>query len=62
MRVGFEGFGLQAKPRPAGCRRIPLSPPEINKNPAFLCGVFYLWINLFGLRFTGGSGLFLFFL
>ena len=26
-RRGFEGFGLQAKPRPAECRRIPLSPP-----------------------------------
>jgi hypothetical protein len=24
-RVGFEGFGLQAKPRPAVCRRIPRS-------------------------------------
>jgi hypothetical protein len=22
-RVGFEGFGLQAEPRPAECRRIP---------------------------------------
>ena len=21
-RVGFEGFGLQAKPRPAECRRM----------------------------------------
>ena len=26
-RAGFEGFGLQAKPRPAECRRIPRSPP-----------------------------------
>ena len=26
--VGFEGLALQAKPRPAVCRRIPLSPPE----------------------------------
>ena len=24
-RRGFEGFGLQDKPRPAACRRIPLS-------------------------------------
>ena len=30
LRRGFEGFGLPAEPRPAGCRRIPLSvsPPN----------------------------------
>ena len=33
-REGFEGFGLQAKPRPAVCRRIPPSPPVTLKMPA----------------------------
>ncbi len=33
-REGFEGLGLQAKPRPAVCRRIPRSPPAILKMPA----------------------------
>jgi hypothetical protein len=28
-REGFEGLGLQAKPRPAVCRRIPRSPPRL---------------------------------
>ena len=27
-RGGFEGLGLQAKSRPAACRRIPPSPPR----------------------------------
>ena len=41
-RVGFEGFGLQAKPRPAGCRRIPRSPPGVGKTPAEYSGRFSL--------------------
>ena len=28
LRGGFEGNRLQAIPRPAACRRIPLSPPN----------------------------------
>ena len=39
-RVGFEGLGLQAKPRPAVCRRIPRSPPVIWKTPAEFSGRF----------------------
>jgi hypothetical protein len=32
-RSGFEGFGWQAKPRPAECRRISLSPPMFRLFP-----------------------------
>ena len=41
-RAGFEGFGLQAKPRPAECRRIPRSPPVIWETPAEFSGRFFL--------------------
>ena len=41
-REGFEGLGLQAKPRPAACRRIPRSPPVIVKRPLKLAGVLFL--------------------
>jgi hypothetical protein len=37
---GFEGFGLQAEPRPAVCRRIPRSPPVIDETPAEFSGRF----------------------
>ena len=37
-RVGFEGFGLQAEPRPAECRRIPRSMPKFQMPP-----LVYLW-------------------
>ena len=39
-REGFEGFGLQAKPRPALCRRIPRSPPVIRERPLISAGDF----------------------
>ena len=41
-REGFEGFGLQAEPRPAACRRIPRSPPVKSKRPLKLAGVLFL--------------------
>ena len=48
-REGFEGFGLQAKPRPAVCRRIPRSPPVIRKTPAEFSGRFFWSIPEWGL-------------
>ena len=39
-RGGFEGLGMQAKSRPAGCRRISLSPPVILKTPTEFSGRF----------------------
>jgi hypothetical protein len=48
-RVGFEGFGLQAKPRPAECRRIPRSPPVRWKTPAESVGVFFCSMPEWGL-------------
>ena len=38
-REGFEGLRLQAQPRPAGCRRIPPSPPKYEK--PLIQGLFY---------------------
>jgi hypothetical protein len=38
-RGGFEGFGVQAEPRPAGCRRIPRSPP-VSEKPALRAFLF----------------------
>ncbi len=39
--LGFEGFGLQAKPRPAGCRRTP-SLRQNKKTPRIYAGRFYI--------------------
>ncbi len=47
-RVGCEGFGLSAEPRPAACRRIPPSPPDIK--PFAIAKGFVIWRGAMSLR------------
>jgi hypothetical protein len=42
-RVGFEGFGLQAKPRPAGCGQILPAPSVRTTRLHHRSGIHRLW-------------------